>query len=100
MQDVSLDLQPPILHVARGVAQRFERNANLDFETPWRHMPLRLPEKVGAEIVLTRHHVRAGNEATRFALRPICLDAEGVDDENERSALVVKRIQVDLDVVV
>src|SRR3982751_1116302 len=65
---VALDLQPPILNVARRVPQRLEGDADLDLESPWRDMSFRLPEKVRAQVVLPRHHVRARNEAAGLAL--------------------------------
>src|SRR5206468_407264 len=61
--DIALDLQSPILHVARGVAQRLEGDAYLHLEAPRRDAALRLPEKVRAEIVLSRHDIGARDEA-------------------------------------
>ena len=63
-------------------------------------MAARLPEEVGAQVVLARPHVRAGNEAAALALRAVGLDAERIDDEDEGAIALVERVEVDLDVVV
>ena len=63
-------------------------------------MAARLPEKVRAQIILAWSDVRAGNEATTFALRPVGLDAEWVDDEHEGAIQLVEGVEVDLDVVI
>ena len=62
--------------------------------------PLDCPTEVGAEVVLSRRDVRAGNEPAAFALRPVGLNAERVDDEHERAIALGERVEVDLDVVV
>ena len=93
-------MNAPVLHVTGGISQRLEGYANLDLEAPCRHPPLGLPEKVGAQIVLAGHHVRAGYEAARLTLGPVRLDAQGIDDENEGPALIVKRVEMNFDVVV
>src|SRR5438067_5828296 len=100
MLDVALHLHAPVLNVASGVAQRLERHANLDLEAPRRDASLRLPEEVRAQIVLSWHHVRAGNEAARLALRAICLHAEWIDDKDKCPALVMECVEMHLDVVI
>src|SRR5437868_13248287 len=98
--DVPLDLESPVLHVTRGVPERLEGNANLDLEAPRGHASLRLPQKVRTEIVLTRHDVGARDEATRLAFHSIGLHAERVHDKDERTTLVMKRVDMNLDVVI
>ena len=63
-------------------------------------MALRLPDEVGAQIVLSRRDIGAGNEPAAFALRPVGLNAERVDDEDERAIALVEGVEMDLDVVV
>ena len=63
-------------------------------------MAARLPHEVGAQVVLTRRDVRAGNESAGLVLRPVGLNAEWIDDEHERAIALVERVEMDLDVVV
>src|SRR4051812_14199366 len=63
-------------------------------------MSLRSPEKVGAQIVLSRHNVRARDEAPGLALHAVRLHSQRIHDEDECATAVVKRVEVDLDIVV
>src|SRR4051812_35552872 len=98
--DVALNLKSPVLHVARGVSQRLEWDADLDLESPRRDASLRLPEEVRAQVVLARHDVGAGNEPAAFALHAVGLHTEWIDDEDECASPVEKGVEVQLDVVV
>ena len=100
MLHVTDDLEPPALHTARGVAERLEGNSHLDLKPPVGDTSLRLPEEVGAQIVLTGHHIRSRNESAALALHAVRLYAERVDDEDERTPPVVEGVEMHLDVVV
>ena len=63
-------------------------------------MTARLPDEVGAQIVLSGRDVRSGNETTGLALRAIGLHAERIDAEHQRAIAFVEGVEVDLDVVV
>ena len=86
---VPVDLQSPALRRRRRIAKARERDADLYDVTRVGHASLRLPDEVGAQIVLAGRDVRA-----------VGLHAERVDDEHERAIALVEGVEVDLDVVI
>jgi hypothetical protein len=83
-----------------GIAKAAERNADFDLESIVRDMSTRLPNEIRAQIILARHDVRAGNEASDLALRAVGLNAKWIDDEDERAISLAEGVEMDLDVVV
>jgi hypothetical protein len=96
----AIDLEAPLLNVGVGIAKAAEWNADFDLESIVRDMSTRLPNEIRAQIILARHDVRAGNEASDLALRAVGLNAKWIDDEDERAISLAEGVEMDLDVVV
>jgi hypothetical protein len=96
----TIDLEPPVLLGRTRVSKAAEWNADLDLESSFEQVAARLPNEVGAQIVLPWHDVRPGDEPAVLALRTVGLNAERVDDEHQRAVSFVEGVEMDLDVIV
>ena len=98
------DLHPPILRVARLVAQRLEGNANFDLVAEVREPAARLVYVVGIEVddrVEPATRLRAaGGGLESVTPHAVLLNTERIDREEERAAVVVIGVEEDLDAVV
>ena len=99
------DLEAPVLRVGALIADALERDADLDLIAPGRNVAARLVHEVGAEIHDAieppgADAAASGARVLAFAAHAVLLDSERVHREKQGAAMVVVRVQQDLDVVV
>ena len=99
------DVERPRLHAVGGIAQRLERDGDLDLVAVGGQPPFRLIHVVGREVgdlaaALERAEERAATVVRSLDQRAVGLNPERVGAEDERLPAVVERVQENLDAIV
>src|SRR5579872_2814506 len=100
----AVDLESPVLWAPALIMQRLERNADFDLVTPRGHMAERLVDVVGIEvdrgIEASAAVLSSGGRDPAVTPDAVLLHAEWVDGEEERLAVIVVRVEDQIDVIV